>query len=224
MSQDDQIYSQMFSALLEQRLTPGTKLSEDVLGEIFGVSRTVVRKVLQRLAHEKVVCILPNRGAFVAEPTPEEARDVLEARRVVEAGIMRNVVKHCSQTDIRRLEAMLKEEEASIEKGEHSTWVSLSGDFHMALAAISGNKSLEDFLRELVSRTSLIHVQYQSKKIGTQNCSCEEHADIIDAIRDADEGRAVSLMLSHLDAIEETLNLDGDKPESDLYAIFGGSK
>ncbi len=224
MSQDDQIYSQMFSALLEQRLSPGTKLSEDTLGEIFGVSRTVIRKVLQRLAHEKVVCIMPNRGAFVAEPTPEEARDVLAARKVIEEGIMRNVVKKCTAADIRRLEVMLKEEKLSLEKEEHSKWVALSGDFHLALAAISGSQSLEDFLRELVSRTSLIHVQYQSRKAGVLNCSCEEHEDIIEAIRSADEEKAVKLMMSHLDEIEESLNLDGDKSKSDLYAIFGGSK
>ncbi len=219
-NQDDHIYDQMFSAILEQRLSPGTKLSEDILGEIFRVSRTVIRKVLQRLAHEKVVQILPNRGAFVAEPSPEEARDVLEARKVVEAGIMRKVIARKSESDIRRLEKMLAEEAASINQGKHSKWVALSGDFHLALAEIGGNDSLRDYLRELVSRTSLIHVQYQSRKMGNQSCSCEEHGDIIDAIRAGDEEKAVQVMVDHLQACEEQLNLDGQEPVSDLYEIF----
>ncbi len=222
-NQDERIYAEMFSAILEQRLSPGTKLSEDILGEIFGVSRTVIRKILQRLAHEKVVNILPNRGAFVSEPTPDEARDVLDARKVVEAGIMRRVVKNVSEADIRRLEAMLKNEADSIERGEHSKWVALSGDFHMALAEIAGNHSLKDYLRELVSRTSLIHVQYQSKKMGNQSCSCDEHADIIEAIRARDEVKSVQLMIDHLQECEEQLNLDGKEPVSDLYQIFSGS-
>lgn len=217
---DDHIYDQMFSAILEQRLSPGTKLSEDVLGEIFGVSRTVIRKILQRLAHEKVVNIMPNRGAYVSEPTPDEARDVLDARKVVESGIMQRVIKNCTSADIKVLESMLKEEAVSIEKGEHSKWVALSGDFHLALAKIAGNHSLTDYLRELVSRTSLVHVQYQSKKMGGQSCSCDEHGDIIEAIRKRDEAKAVQLMIDHLQACEEQLNLDGKEPLSDLYEIF----
>lgn len=217
---DDHIYDQMLDAILEQRLSPGTKLSEDVLGEIFGVSRTVIRKILQRLAHEKVVKILPNRGAYVSEPTPEEARDVLDARKVVEAGIMRRVIKNRTAADIKLLQSMLKEEAVSIEKGEHSKWVALSGDFHLALAKIAGNHSLADYLRELVSRTSLIHVQYQSNKMGNQSCSCDEHGDIIEAIITRDEDKAVQLMINHLQACEEQLNLDGGEPISDLYKIF----
>jgi len=222
-AQDDHIYDQMMAAILEQRLTPGTKLSEDVLGEIFGVSRTVVRKVLQRLGHEKVVQILPNRGAYVAEPTPAEARDVLEARKIVESGIMRLAITKCTKADIKRLETMLDEEARSIRDGQHSRWVALSGDFHIALAEIAGNTALTDMLRELVSRTSLIHVQYQSRKIGNQSCSCDEHGELISALKEKDEEKAVSLMIDHLKACEEQLNLDGEEAVSDLYQIFSAA-
>ena len=216
-SQDDQIYIKIFAAILEQKLLPGTKLSEDTLGEIFGVSRTIIRKVLQRLAYEKVVQIVPN----VAEPTPEEAKEILETRRIVEAAIMKAVVRRLDPLDLGALEKNLKAEQSSIENGEHSKWVALSGDFHLMLARIAGNKTLEDFLRELVSRTSLIHVQYQSNKLAQQSCSCEEHGEILSAIRNRDEKRAVKLMVDHLSAIESALNLDGKDNVNDLYRIFG---
>ncbi|WP_025899653.1 GntR family transcriptional regulator [Sneathiella glossodoripedis] len=220
---DDQIYDQMFAAILQQRLTPGTKLSEDTLGEIFGVSRTVIRKILQRLAYEKVVQILPNRGAFVAEPSAEEAREVLYARRVVEAAIMRLAVKSHSKEDLKTLERNLEAEAKTIEAGQHSDWVALSGNFHLLLAEIASNRTLADYLRELVSRTSLIHIQYQSNKIANQSCSCDEHADIIEAIRERDEDKAVALMERHIEEIEKSLNLDGRGAASDLYEIFGAS-
>ncbi len=133
---------------------------------------------------------------------------------------MRRVIRKRTTADIRHLETMLKEEATSIERGEHSKWVALSGDFHMALAEIAGNHSLTDYLRELVSRTSLIHVQYQSKKMGNQSCSCDEHGDIIEAVRAQDEEKAVRLMIDHLQVCEEQLNLDGREPVSDLYKIF----
>ena len=71
-TQDDIVYAHIFEAILEQRLAPGTKLSEEALGEIFGVSRTIIRRALSRLAHESVVLLRPNRGAVVASPTVEE--------------------------------------------------------------------------------------------------------------------------------------------------------
>ena len=67
------------AAILEHRLLPGTKLGEDEIGEIYGSSRTLVRTALQQLAHEGIVNIEKNRGAFVARPTPADAREVFEA-------------------------------------------------------------------------------------------------------------------------------------------------
>ena len=75
-TQDDIVYAHIFEAILEQRLAPGTKLSEEALGEIFGVSRTIIRRALARLAHGGVVLLRPNRGAVVASPSIEEARQV----------------------------------------------------------------------------------------------------------------------------------------------------
>ena len=53
-TQDQHIYEEIFDAILEQRLWPGTRLKEESLGEIFGVSRTIIRRTLSRLAHERV--------------------------------------------------------------------------------------------------------------------------------------------------------------------------
>ncbi|MDF2366107.1 GntR family transcriptional regulator [Sneathiella sp.] len=217
-SQNDRIYEEMLAAILEQRLAPGTKLSEDTLGEIFGVSRTVIRTVLQRLAHEQIVRIQPNRGAFVSEPTPEEAREVLQARRLIEEGIVRKAVRNQTLADIKNLKKSVASERLSLETGDHEAWVRLSGDFHLKLAEIAGNQTLTAFLRELVSRTSLIIVQYQKGTLSP--CSCDEHTEIIEAIAAGDEDRAIELMNAHLQACEDQLNLQGSDAKADLYSIF----
>lgn len=217
-SQNDHIYEEMLDAILEQRLAPGTKLSEDTLGEIFGVSRTVIRTVLQRLSHERIVRIQPNRGAFVSEPSPEEAREVLQARRLIEEGIIRAAVRKQSPSDIKDLKCAIAEERLSLETGDHEAWVRLSGDFHLKLAEIAGNQTLSAFLRELVSRTSLIIVQYQKGTLSP--CSCDEHAEIIKAIAAQDEDRAIALMNAHLQACEDQLNLRENDTKADLYSIF----
>ena len=62
------------NAIIDRRLAPGTKLSESEVGSLFDVSRTVARAALQMLAFEGLVKTERNRGAFVSNPSPEEAR------------------------------------------------------------------------------------------------------------------------------------------------------
>ena len=69
----DEIVEKIFAAILEHRLAPGTKLGEDRLATIFGASRAKIREVLAKLAHEQVVELIPQRGAFVARPSIEQA-------------------------------------------------------------------------------------------------------------------------------------------------------
>ena len=88
---EDRIYRAVFDGVMSQRLAPGTKLPEVPLCSLFGASRAVVRKVLQRLAHDHIVQLRPNKGAIVAIPTREETQQIFEARRALEAAIVRLV-------------------------------------------------------------------------------------------------------------------------------------
>src|SRR5882757_1663423 len=88
---DDQVYRRIYEAIGGQELPPGTRLREDQMRQIFGVSRARIRKVFARLAFEGLVTIEPNRGASVAKPSPDEARENFAARRAIEATIVRMV-------------------------------------------------------------------------------------------------------------------------------------
>ena len=212
------IYDQVFAAILEQRLAPETKLSEDTLGEIFGVSRTVIRAVLQRLSHDSVVEIRPNRGAVVASLSVEEVHDVFEARRVIENGAIELACQRRKNTDIAALKDLVVDEQKAFENDDKSAWIRLSGEFHLRLAAIAGNKTLGDTLRALVSRTSLAISQYETP--GRSACSQQEHFAIIDAIAAGDTEVAQREMTQHLAECEARLDLNDQDNGSDLRAIF----
>ncbi|KMZ13873.1 Transcriptional regulator, GntR family [Candidatus Burkholderia humilis] len=79
-STSDEIYERIYLAILEHRLTPGTKLAEERLASIFKASRARVREALSKLAYEQIVEVFPKKGWFVAKPSVEQARDVFEAR------------------------------------------------------------------------------------------------------------------------------------------------
>src|SRR5689334_16703536 len=80
------VYDKIWTAIIDHSLPPETRLVEERLCEIFGLGRTRLRQVLQRLAHERVVTLMPNRGAVVSKPTVREAHEVFATREVLEAG------------------------------------------------------------------------------------------------------------------------------------------
>ncbi len=191
-TQDEIVYAHIFDAILEQRLAPGTKLSEEALGEIFGVSRTIIRRALSRLAHEQVVLLRPNRGAVVASPSIDEARQILFARRTVERAITELATDNATAERLAELREMVVQEQSSFARGDRGAGIRLSGEFHLKLAEMARNAPLVSFQRSLVSQTSLIIAQYESG--GRSHCSFDEHNEILDAIEKGDKERAVTLM------------------------------
>ena len=95
------IRDRLRDAIIDRRLTPGAKLSEAEVGTLFDVSRTIARSALQMLTFEGLVRTERNRGAFVANPSPEEARQVFASRRLIEPGIATTA---CETIDAVRIE------------------------------------------------------------------------------------------------------------------------
>lgn len=190
------VYNALLSAILDHRLPPGARLPEDELGSLYGVSRTVVRAALQALAHERVVAIEPNRGAQVAEPTAEEARHVFEARSVIEPRLAARAADLASPDDIAHLRRHIAEENAALAVGDTGRAIALSGSFHLAIASISAQPILAGFVRELISRSSLIIALYWRRP--DTICERHAHAALGEAIASGEGQRASDLMMSHL--------------------------
>jgi DNA-binding GntR family transcriptional regulator len=203
---EDAVYERILAAIFEHRLSPGTKLGEDRLASIFGVSRARIRRVLPRLAHEGVVRLEPNRGAFVAQPTVAEARDVFEARRLIEPGIVERFLARPERRGmIARLRQHVAAERRARAEGDTRSIVRLSGEFHILLADMAGNALLAKTMRELASLTCLIIALYDSPSV--PSCLSEEHAEIVDVLAAGHAERAVKLMLEHLHHVESNLDL-----------------
>ncbi len=221
----DRVYAHISDAILEQRLRPGTKLGEQALSEIFDVNRPVIRRALMRLSYERLVDIRPHRGASVASPTPDEARQIFEARQVIERWTVAGCISRADKATISDLRRLAREEADATAARDRARWVRLSGDFHLALARAAGNMRLYGFLEDLVAQTSLIISLYGSA--AEPACADEAHVDIVDAIAAGDAARATGLMDAHLKACESGLVFDADPETQDLRAIFsmdGGAR
>ena len=93
LSVEESVTSALRNGILEGELPPGQRLLQEQLAERFGVSRIPLRDALRRLEVEGLVRIDPRRGAYVAELTVADVREIYELREVLEERCMRYAVR-----------------------------------------------------------------------------------------------------------------------------------
>lgn len=201
----DEIVVDLTEAVHEHRVQPGMKLSEDEVGEIYGAGRTVVRKALQTMAYSGLVTLERNRGAFVSRPSVKEAREVFEVRALLEPQTARAAAERARAADIEALQQHIEQEHAALAAGEAGRALKLSGVFHVEIARIADQATIEAFIRQLVSRSSLVIALYWRRR----NALCESHAHhaLLDAFERNDSDRAEDLMKGHLVDLVSQLDL-----------------
>lgn len=213
------MYASLKGAILAHSLLPGTKLPEDELAEVYEVSRTVVRSALQALAHDRLVQLEPNRGAFVAKPTRREAREIFEARAIIEPQVAAMAAKLAKPADIRALRRHLDDEHKALHEDRQGDAILLSARFHESIAQIAGQSILTEFVRTLCSRSALIISLYAKRK----DTFCESHAHLalVEAIGANSELDASELMTSHLVDLLSGIELSDREPtQLSLSAIL----
>ena len=207
----EKVHQALRQAIIEQQLPPGARLPEDMIGDSFGTSRTIAREALLRLSVEGLVDLLPNRGAFVANPTLDEGRDVFVVRRGIERMVVLQLVGQLNPAQIADLRRMLEQEELAGARDEREA-IRLAGEFHLHLAEMTGNKLLIRYLTETISRCSLVLTIYGRPH--SVDCGIDEHRQIIEALIAGDKIQAADLMDSHIEQVAGRALLESRKPLS----------
>ncbi|MBE0584461.1 MAG: GntR family transcriptional regulator, partial [Desulfofustis sp.] len=202
----------------ERRLEPNTRLVESQLSVALSTSRANARQALLLLAQRKLVKIVPNKGAVVAEPSKTEAVEVFAARRCIEREIIHLVCERCQAEDVQVLRIHLEKEQQARVDRDHFELIRATGKFHLLLAEIAGNQVLLDFLQQLIARSSLILEKFESH--GSQTCQEGDHAELVRLIAEGTEEKAQQLMDRHLMAIEQILNFKRKIKPKDLTEVF----
>jgi len=192
------IYRALRHAIIEQALAPGAKLPEDAIGERFGASRTIVRNALAQLAAEGLVELRRNRGAAVATPDWEEARDTFEVRLGLERLVMARLAGRLTRDQIKTLNTHVDEEERARGNNEPLS-IRLATEFHILLAEMTGSPVLARYVSEVSSRCGLILALYSRPH--SSECAVNEHRNIIAALAAGDGNRASAEMAEHLEAV-----------------------
>lgn len=207
VSPDQVISLALARAIHEHKLSPGIKLGEDELADVYGVSRTVVRAALRTLAHEQLVEIKRNRGAFVAQPTPREAQEVFEARELLEPRTAREAALRASPAQVARLYHHIALEHEASAAGARGRAIYLSGQLHIEIARIAAQDTLTGFIETLIARSSLAVALYWRRESAI--CEHNAHGDLVHAIKTRQPEEAEALMRSHLVDLHSALDFDG---------------
>jgi DNA-binding GntR family transcriptional regulator len=217
------IYRALRHAIIEQALQPGAKLPEDAIGERFGASRTIVRQALGQLAAEGLVDLRHNRGAAVATPKWDEARDTFDVRLALERLVVMRLAGRLTAEQLKRLVAHVDEEEEARGTNEPRS-IRLATEFHILLADMTGNPVLTRYLSEVASRCGLILALYSRPH--SSDCAVSEHRALIDALAGGDVDKAVALMDQHLEAVASRALIvarpDANRDIGDILAPYAG--
>ena len=217
-SATDTIVAALTRAIVEHRLQPGAKLTEQTLAGHFDVSRTLVRQALFQLSQRRLVTLEPARGAFVASPSAEEARQVFAVRRMLEVALTRAFVAAATPAHIDALRDHVAREQAAVQRQDVEGRTELLGDFHVLMAELLGNHVLADVLQDLLARCAIATLMYQSSHAAHD--SSAEHAALVECVAAGNVTRAVKLMREHLDHVEAGLKLDQPVPSHDVKSAL----
>ena len=211
------LHQDLVGAIIDQRLPAGTRLNEANLAKAYRLARPRVRNVLSRLAANNIIELKLNFGAFVRRPSPEEARNVYQARRFLEAGLIQSIAENpagYNLAPLRELVAAEKRAYRNPKPGLHR----LSSEFHIILAEVTGNQVLRKILTQLIHHCCLIQSLYLTP--AGPPCLVNDHEELINYLANGDVSKALRVHNRHFDQIQKSLMLDGrNERVGDLNAV-----
>ncbi len=185
------IYSQLKQDILSGELKAGTMLSESEIARRFGVSRTPVRDALARLACDRVVVALPQRGHLVRTVSLSEVIEAFRVRELLEVEAAGQAALRITDEQVAHLKSLVKD------NLEDPTRVNYQ--IHSIIAKIAGNRLLADFIEE-----TLILMQ---RMIATHpdHAVLEPELQVIEALEARDPDAAREAMRAHIRDVMEKL-------------------
>ena len=201
----DYVYQQIRRKIFEKKLQSGQRLPEIAVAKEFEVSRTPVREALRRLENEGLVQIMPGWGACLASPTKQEIVDTYEVRENLEVMAIRKASHIITPLQLCRLQEQIDAERKTFSDKDLEAYLNVNDAFHIIIAESSGNGTLANYVRNILSRTYVQMIFFESFFDFDTNPSLEEHIDILAALEKHDEEECVRLLRDHLKLSMEAL-------------------
>ncbi|HEY8981350.1 MAG TPA: GntR family transcriptional regulator [Streptomyces sp.] len=190
----DRVYEALLELIITRALGPGQHLVESELAGQLGVSRQPVREALQRLNTEGWVDLRPAQGAFVHEPTEEEADQLLTVRTLLEAEAAGLAAADPTEAGLAELREIQRLGLDAVARDDVDAAVALNARFHTTVMELAGNKVLAELAAQVDRRVRWYYTPIARQR-GRK--SWDEHRELIAAIEGRDGVLATRLMREH---------------------------
>ncbi|GED89446.1 GntR family transcriptional regulator [Streptomyces sp. NPDC091412] len=197
----ERVYEALLELIITRVLKPGQHLIETELAGQLGVSRQPVREALQRLNTEGWVDLRPAQGAFVHEPTEDEADQLLVVRGLLEAEAARLAAAGAGGEAPARLRELCEEGERALRSDDVDAVVAANAAFHAYVMELAANSVLAELSAQVDRRMRWFYTPIARAR---GEHSWREHRELIDAIEAGDEQRAQRLMRAHTEQTRVT--------------------
>ncbi|NNG37996.1 GntR family transcriptional regulator [Flexivirga sp. ID2601S] len=181
MSASDRAYEHVKDGILTGRLAPSSFLTEGQVAAEVGISRTPVREALLRLQTEGMVELYPKKGALVVPATPQEGREVFEARALIEEWAASQAWPRRADA-VPRLRARLADMAAAMKTGDADAFSAADRAFHEVIVEAAGNSVIARQYRHLRDRQIVIVAGNLRGDAERMTASYAQHRDLLDLL------------------------------------------
>ncbi|WP_028401317.1 GntR family transcriptional regulator [Ectobacillus panaciterrae] len=199
-SMEQVVYETIKTAILARKIAPGTQLVETMIAEKLQVSRTPIRNAIKKLQEEGLVIMVPNRGAFVMQPTREEIMQAFEFRTELECIAVPYAFKHITEQDIQALRQMIAQEMDAYKEKDILKYIRINKEFHSFLARKTKNKFLIESVETLLRKINIYLILYGVFYYVNLNelTNLQDHEKMIDLIERREAEQLQQLIREHL--------------------------
>jgi DNA-binding GntR family transcriptional regulator len=206
---NSEIYKKILERILFFDYPPGHILNENLLAEEFGVSRTPLREVLNRLEWEKLVRIIPRTGTIVTEIEFQKTRHVFHIRLAIEELAGRLAAEQVTDGHLDKIEKILQECKQLFDDRSQRDLIVMDFKFRDVLYDAANNPVLRDisqYLYNLTIRLSYILFQRGDWSEGVR-ASLDEYSQVHEALSRRDSHKAGNLrrewLKTHIESIKD---------------------
>lgn len=179
------VYQHLRNAILSRKLAPGKQLKETTISEALQVSRTPIRNAIQKLSLEGLVDLIPNKGAFVTNPTRDEIIQAYQLRDKLEYMAVCTAIDYMDENDYEEISRLIEEEHKVLVEKNVEEYVTANKQFHLLITRKCQNKFLNSFIETLINQTSIYLILYDDffENPLQKPYSPKEHKRILELIK-----------------------------------------
>lgn len=201
------VYDAVYSDIINGQYSAQDIITESILVEKYGVSKSPVREALIQLCNEDILRVIPRLGYMVVQISPKEIRELTEVRHVMELYMLEKSCTELTAAEIAELEALnqFNLKDAEVRDSPMDNW-KRNMAFHLKLASYAGNQAMYSHLKQVLRRLAGATTQHFSgydkdNPVLKQRSSSTCHIQLVEACHKKNLDKAKQILADDINTI-----------------------